>query len=231
MDGSPASRVLSIADRTYCALLHLYPAAHRRAYGPWMAQLFRDLCRDAVQQGGTFVLAGLWIHTLLDMARTAYVEHMEAKGWVLMGNILELQGLVPALRDYAGQLAQEASFAVHLAVEGDVPRLTGQAESALFDLVQEAVSNVRKYAQANHIWIALLCRQDALEVSVRDDGVGFDLEAMRARAKSRGVDPESDMRGRAEALQGTLTVESAVGKGTTVRLLSPLTPNLAMAGR
>jgi nitrate/nitrite-specific signal transduction histidine kinase len=226
----PFPRILSIADRAYRALLYVYPAAHRRVFGPCMAQLFRDLCRDAVEQDGTFGLVELWIRTLLDLAYTALVEHLEGKGWVLVGTILEKQGLVPALRDYAGRLTKEASCAVHLEVEGDVPRLSGQAESALFDVVREAVSNARRHAQANHVWIALFLRQDSLEVSVRDDGQGFDLEAVRSESKSHGIDPEGAMRGRAEALQGALTVESAVGKGTTMRLVSPLTPNLATAG-
>ena len=222
-------RILSIGDRAYRALLYVYPVAHRHEYGPWMAQLFRDLCRDAVQRDGAFGLVELWIRTLLDVAYTAFVEHWEGKGRTLVASILERQGLVPALRDYARRLPKEESCAVHLAVEGNVPRLSGQTESALFDTVREAVSNARKHAQANNVWIALFLRQDTLEVSIRDDGLGFDLEAARSESRLRGIDPEGGMRGRAEALQGALTVESAVGKGTTVRLVSPLTPNLAAA--
>ena len=71
----PNSRLLSISDKAYHLLLYVYPAAHRREYGPWMAQLFRDLCRDAVQRDGAWGLVWLWARTLLDTARTALVEH------------------------------------------------------------------------------------------------------------------------------------------------------------
>lgn len=216
----PFPRILSIADRAYRALLYVYPAAHRREYGPWMAQLFRDLCQNAVQQDGTFGLARLWMRTLFDVARTAIIEHLEEKGRVPMTSILATKGLVPALEDLIGRLEEEIPFAVHLAIEGDVPRLSGQAESALFDMVQEAVSNARAHAEADHVWIAVRRRQDALEVSVKDDGRGFDLAAVQADLRSRD---------RFESIQGDLSVESAVGKGTTVRLVSPLTPNLAAA--
>jgi hypothetical protein len=70
-------RLLAVNDWAYRALLRVYPAAHRREYGPWMAQLFRDLCRDAVQRDGALGLIWLWVRTLLDTARTALVEHMD----------------------------------------------------------------------------------------------------------------------------------------------------------
>jgi signal transduction histidine kinase len=77
------------------------------------------------------------------------------------------------------------------------------------------------------VWITLRRDQDALNVSVQDDGRGFDLEAVQAELKSRGIDPDSGMHGRVKVLQGVLSVESAVGQGTTIRLVSPLIPNLA----
>ena len=65
--------------RLYAALLRLYPAAHRREYGPLMAQLFADLCCEAWQRGGRRALATLWLRTLGDTLRSATVEH--ASGW------------------------------------------------------------------------------------------------------------------------------------------------------
>jgi signal transduction histidine kinase len=230
MANVPFARILSFADRAFGVLLYAYPAAHRREFGPWMAQLFRDLCRDAIRRNGIVGLAGLWLRTLLDVAHTAFVEHLDGKGQTLVGSILERQGLVPALQDYAGRTADEVSCALHLAVQGDVPRLTAQAESALFDMVQEAVTNAERHAQASNVWIVLSRRQDILEVSVRDDGRGFDLEAVRSGARSRSTGAEGGAHDRTESLQGTFTVESAIGQGTTVRLVSPLAPNLVTAG-
>jgi hypothetical protein len=88
----PYSRLLSISDTAYRVLLRVYPAAHRREYGLWMAQLFRDLCRDAVQQDGALGLVWLWARTLLDTARTALVEHADDSE-----QTRGTRGLVPAL--------------------------------------------------------------------------------------------------------------------------------------
>lgn len=70
-------RLLAANDRAYRALLRVYPAAHQREYGPCMAQLFRDLCRDAVQRDGALGLIWLWARTLFDTAHTALIEHVD----------------------------------------------------------------------------------------------------------------------------------------------------------
>lgn len=70
--------VLLLAERLYHLLLFAYPATHRRKYGPLMAQLFRDLCRDSYHQEGFVGLVRLWRHVLTDTAVTATVEHFYA---------------------------------------------------------------------------------------------------------------------------------------------------------
>jgi two-component system sensor histidine kinase UhpB len=216
----------TLSDRVYRTLLVVYPAAHRRAYGPSMAQVFRDLCRDAQLQAGAWGLVALWLRTLLDLSVTAVTEHWYEKGRDHMASILETQGLGPALTDFSRQLTETAPFEVHFTIKGALPRLTEAAETTIYDLVQEAVSNATRHAQANNLWIALRCGEDEIAVSVRDDGAGFDLDKWKTEMATRGADPEAGMHGRAEALGGNLAVESAVGAGTTVRFASPLSPNL-----
>jgi hypothetical protein len=65
-----------IAERVYRFLLLAYPASHRREYGPLMLQCFRDLCRDACQQGGTAGLLRLAGRILADTAVSAVNEHL-----------------------------------------------------------------------------------------------------------------------------------------------------------
>jgi hypothetical protein len=74
----PPDTVLLVAERLYHILLFAYPAAHRREYGPFMVQLFRDLCRDSYRQKGFVGLLRLWSHVLIDTAVTAVVEHFYA---------------------------------------------------------------------------------------------------------------------------------------------------------
>ena len=70
------SRTVSGSDRVYRWLLFFYPADHRREYGPLMAQLFRDHCRDALQQAGAIGLIKLWVNTLIDLITTVIIEHI-----------------------------------------------------------------------------------------------------------------------------------------------------------
>lgn len=92
------------AARIYRALLRLYPADYRREYAAPMAQLFRDLCRDAYRQHGRVGLARLWRRVLADTVVTAAIEHIHAleKGVYTMSKqhqylILFLSGLPLAL--------------------------------------------------------------------------------------------------------------------------------------
>ena len=74
----PLDNVLLIVERLYHILLFAYPAAHRREYGPLMAQLFRDLYRDSHRRDGFVGLLRLWSHVLKDTAVNAAVEHLYA---------------------------------------------------------------------------------------------------------------------------------------------------------
>jgi hypothetical protein len=78
MSDNHSNRVLSLSDATYQLLLLLYPAVHRRDYGPLMARAFHDLARDAHSQAGLCGLLVLWLRTLPDVAVSAAVEHWDA---------------------------------------------------------------------------------------------------------------------------------------------------------
>ncbi len=82
MVGDRAPRLLVASERVYRALLYLYPAEHRRECGPLMAQAFHDLARAAWRRRGRRGLAGLWLRTLADLARSVPREHLasEAQG-------------------------------------------------------------------------------------------------------------------------------------------------------
>ena len=138
-----------------------------------------------------------------------------------MEDTLKTQGLVPALASYANSLAGTEHLKVHLEIEGHAPRLHDEAESLIFGFVQEAVANALKHAQADNLWIAVRCQEDALNVRVRDDGLGFDVKAVAP------VIAETDMGKRALSIQGELCVESVVGEGTSIQIAVPLAPNVA----
>jgi signal transduction histidine kinase len=130
--------------------------------------------------------------------------------------ILETQGLVPALESYARRQQEMGDANYHLQVDGWSDRLAASAERAIFSIVQEAVGNARKHAQAKHVWISVVEQDDDLRVSVRDDGQGFSVHRLVDEYDQRGSLGMLTMRERAESIGGIFSVQSLPGAGTTV---------------
>jgi signal transduction histidine kinase len=143
--------------------------------------------------------------------------------------LLETKGLIPALRAYSQRATETERFAVHFQTCGELPSLSNQASSAVFAIVQEAVSNARKHAHAANIWLDVECMADVLQVTVRDDGKGFEPNEIQASYGLSDTMGMINMRERAAMIEATFSVESEAGRGTTVRLAVPLLPNLKKA--
>ena len=120
-------------------------------------------------------------------------------------------GLMATLEIMAGEFAEQSGIKVHCTLEA-VP-LTPTSELMVYRLVQEAITNISKYAQARNVWISMANHDTHVEVSVRDDGIGFDTGVKRATA--HGL---LGMRFRVEAEGGTLAVTSAPGQGTLIHV-------------
>jgi hypothetical protein len=72
------------SEKLYRRLLGLYPESHRREFGPWMVQVFRDLCRQAYRQEGRRGLLKVWLRAIPDLARSAAQEHeYEVRRWMM----------------------------------------------------------------------------------------------------------------------------------------------------
>jgi signal transduction histidine kinase len=99
------------------------------------------------------------------------------------------------------------------------------AELIVYRLVQEAITNIAKYARAGQVWLSLAGRDGQVQVVVRDDGAGFDTGA-----KPNSAYGLVGMRFRVEAEGGTLTLQSAPGRGTQIRATLPLWAPVAGTG-
>jgi signal transduction histidine kinase len=95
-------------------------------------------------------------------------------------------------------------------------RLDANAELTVYRLVQEAITNISKHARARQVWLAMALRGGRVEVTVRDDGAGFD-----AQLPLRSAYGLVGMRFRVEAAGGRLVVDSAPGHGTQLTLTLP----------
>lgn len=136
--------------------------------------------------------------------------------------VLETQGLVPTLRQYLERFDQSKGPRIILEGGDELGPLTKRVQGTLFNIVQEAVNNAIKHAQANHIWIRIASRDGEVSVTVQDDGKGFDLQAVKASYDQRGSFGLLSLEERARLVGGTAELLSAPGAGTTVRVVVPL---------
>ena len=148
------------------------------------------------------------------MERTdAVIDSLHRMAADLRPASLDHLGLDAALHQYARAAAAKFGFAVRFKARGFTSeRLPMVVETALFRVVQEAMTNVVRHAQAGRVDVLVEHRGDRILVMVEDDGVGFEPN-LKQVGNHLGL---LGMRERAEALGGTLTVESAPGAGTTI---------------
>jgi signal transduction histidine kinase len=138
--------------------------------------------------------------------------------------VLESQGLTAALRQLAAKMHETLGQNVIVEAEDGVDdRLEMNHQGVLFYIVEEAVNNARKHAQAEHIWVRLKCQSDVLLVEIQDDGVGFNVGAVDSNYSRRGSLGMVNMRERAEMINGVIKIDSAESRGTRVMVYVPLT--------
>ena len=124
-------------------------------------------------------------------------------------------GLAASLEILTREFSQHSGLVVDAMLEN--VELQESHQLTVYRLVQESLTNVAKYAQASRVEVTLHAYAHVVEVSVRDDGKGFDTAAMRP--STHGL---AGMRHRVEAAGGRLSVTSAPGQGTRVMAILPL---------
>ena len=133
--------------------------------------------------------------------------------------VLHDHGLHEAVRVLAGQIARE--LGARAEVVGTRARYDLAVEELVYRSAQEALANVRKHAAPNTITVTIAERAGMLESEIRDDGCGFDVVDVRSRptaALHLGLDTMIE---RVRAAGGDVTIDSAPGAGTTVRVAVP----------
>ncbi len=132
--------------------------------------------------------------------------------------VLDALGLMPTLHRYAERFEAQSGVACEVSAHGEPCRLAADAEISLFRIMQEALQNVSAHAAARRAAVQVSFGPQALLLTVRDDGRGFDLAAV----ESNGHFGLLGMRERAESLGGKLQLQTAPGHGTEVQVWIPL---------
>jgi signal transduction histidine kinase len=166
-----------------------------------------DAGTEAEMRAAAAGLRELVVATLQDVRRLA-VE--------LRPKALDDFGLVPALERLAQTFGEQTGIVVQLESRLGPQRLGEELETALYRLVQEAITNVVKHASAQTVSILLVRREGLVTALIEDDGRGFDPEV--ARDGGLGL---IGMRERAALVGGRLTIESSESGGTTIAVEVP----------
>ncbi|AXI10027.1 histidine kinase [Oceanobacillus zhaokaii] len=125
-------------------------------------------------------------------------------------------GLVPTIKKYIANIADYNNMKIDFTVLGEETRLNQKYEVAFFRLVQESVQNAIKHAEAREIQVKFEIRKNSLTMVIKDNGKGFDPKVKNE--KSFGL---IGMKERVEMLDGSLTIDSIIGRGTTIIIRVP----------
>jgi signal transduction histidine kinase len=134
---------------------------------------------------------------------------------------LEDLGLVPALQFLVNDLAKNENLVADLQVTGEAAGLAPDLEVAIYRVVQEALTNVRKHAHASRVLVRADFGPDQISISVEDNGTGFEVPGAAADLASAGSFGLMGMEERAELFGGRIEVSSAPGEGTRIRATFP----------
>jgi len=149
----------------------------------------------------------------------------------LRPTMLDHLGLIPAVRWLAESRLQPAGMRVTIVEAGNhrdpgaasakPRRLPPEVETCLFRVVQEAISNIARHALARNVQISLNLDEDLAEVTISDDGIGFDVVALSLSPDSgRGLGLMG-MRERVMLLGGEMEIDTAPGYGTRITVTVP----------
>lgn len=160
------------------------------------------------------------LQEMQDLAHEAYVDVREA----ILGlreTVGSAGGIVGSLRQYLQKFGRQSGIDARLLVPGGVSTgLAPEGEIQLLRVVQEALTNVRKHAEATSAVVHIDNEGDRLRIAIEDDGKGFDSSRVdREEGRSFGL---RSMKERVERAGGRFSVESSPGNGTRIVVLLPL---------
>jgi signal transduction histidine kinase len=163
------------------------------------------------------------LYKIEDLARrtTKEIRHML---FTLRPLVLESQGLSAALESMAEKMQETFEQNVLLDIDQGVEKeIEMGKQGVIFAIVEEAVNNARKYAQAQQIWVRLKpIQKDIAVLEVQDNGVGFDVGQVDASYETRGSLGMINMRERTDLVNGIFQIDSKAGKGTRIQVVIPL---------
>jgi len=134
----------------------------------------------------------------------------------LMPDILLRQGLKAALVQFCEQVRYTSTLQLSLQCHGDLEDLGRDKQLSIYRIIQELVQNIIRHAEAGHAFVQVMEFERQLNITVEDDGQGFDSKSV---SKGHGL---QNVEFRVKELLGSLTLMSSPGRGTTLLIQCPV---------
>jgi signal transduction histidine kinase len=138
----------------------------------------------------------------------------------LRPSILDDMGVLPALQWHFERYTAQTNVQVAFQHHGLQQRFPADIETAIYRIIQEALTNTARYAAVDAVQVSLWADDQAVRIHIVDAGQGFEPATVLASHSSAGL---AGMHERVELLNGSLNVESAPGQGTHITAWLPLT--------
>jgi signal transduction histidine kinase len=134
---------------------------------------------------------------------------------------LRVLGLAPALENHCAEIATRHNVEVRFTAEGDLRHIPSDVAISFFRIAQESLRNSVVHGAAHRLAVSLARSGNNIDMTVADDGCGFNLDAVGYHASGFGI---VSMEERARVIGGKLHISTAVQQGTTIRISVPLLP-------
>jgi PAS domain S-box-containing protein len=160
----------------------------------------------------------------LELLRQILTKNDEARSRIreisslLRPGLLDDIGICEAIESYVSQFVSRTGIPVELSVKCSSSDIPAEATTTIYRIVQEALNNISKYANANKVSITLGIENEKIQLRILDDGVGFDLTQVRTEHTLGLI----GMRERARLLGGKFTLQASPGAGTFIGVTLPV---------
>lgn len=136
---------------------------------------------------------------------------------------LEDLGLIPTLERYIDVFEEDSKIFINLKTYGSFNGIESVVHVSVFRIIQEALNNIRKHSEANSASIVIECTQTNLNLSIMDDGIGFNPKTCNNNSNPlEGGFGLINIKERVEMLNGTINIVSEINQGTKINIFIPL---------
>jgi signal transduction histidine kinase len=183
-----------------------------------LAMLAMDLRQAEKHPSDDLEVVRSTLHTVSERL-TTISDDVRQMAYRFHPSILDDLGLVKAVRRLVDDFSARTGIDVSYVHKDPVGALPSDLTICVYRVLQESLSNISRHAEASHVEVELICEEDLVALTVRDDGIGFEPDAL---SKSGGRLGLLSMKERVRLAKGQMDIESTLSRGTQIRVEIPL---------